>query len=379
MPNSELKTVCNKKALGKMLFIAPLPPPINGQSHASQVFLDGMQKNRDIAIVDMVKVRASNNLSGLLYRCWEIGRLLLGAVYKSLNAEVIYITISESIFGNIKDILLYIICAGKWSRTVVHLHGGAGMAEIMKRRGLLAWANKMFLRRFKAVVVLGETHTKMYRNIVPPERLKIVKNFANDDCFITEKNLATKHSENQPLHIIYLSNLIPEKGYEDLLQAYVELNETAKDQVFLDFAGAIPDSSKRSEFLTKISELSGVCYHGVVSGEKKRRLLERAQVFCLPTYYPYEGQPISILEAYASGCAVITTNHSGIRDIFINDINGYYVRPRNSKEIGSCILACSRKRKQIREIGEQNWREASEKYRSARYISELEAVVNIQI
>jgi glycosyltransferase involved in cell wall biosynthesis len=46
-----------------------------------------------------------------------------------------------------------------------------------------------------------------------------------------------------------------------------------------------------------------------------------------------EGQPISILEAYASGCVVITTGQAGIRDIFTDGINGYEVQPDDQQSI----------------------------------------------
>ena len=36
-----------------------------------------------------------------------------------------------------------------------------------------------------------------------------------------------------------------------------------------------------------------------------------------------EGQPISILEAYASGCAVLASEQRGIRDVFRYDLNGH--------------------------------------------------------
>ena len=71
-----------------------------------------------------------------------------------------------------------------------------------------------------------------------------------------------------------------------------------------------------------------------MTGEKKRRLFAEAHVFCLPTYYSYyEGQPISILEAYASGCVVITTDHGGICDIFKDKINGFRVEKRSCLSI----------------------------------------------
>ena len=63
----------------------------------------------------------------------------------------------------------------------------------------------------------------------------------------------------------------------------------------------------------------------------------KSQIFCLPTYYPFEGQPISILEAYATGCFVITTGHSGIPEIFRDKINGIMVEPKSVQSIKQAI------------------------------------------
>ena len=62
-----------------------------------------------------------------------------------------------------------------------------------------------------------------------------------------------------------------------------------------------------------------------VEGEEKRNLLKQSHIFCLPTFHKFEGQPISILEAYASGCIVLTTANGGINEIFKNGTNGFLV------------------------------------------------------
>ena len=60
----------------------------------------------------------------------------------------------------------------------------------------------------------------------------------------------------------------------------------------------------------------------------------------MPSYYHVpEGQPISILEAYASGCVVITTDHGGIKDIFRNNVNGFEVKKGSSISIKSTLVS----------------------------------------
>ena len=56
----------------------------------------------------------------------------------------------------------------------------------------------------------------------------------------------------------------------------------------------------------------------------------QCDVFMLPTRYPNEGQPISILEAMGNGMTIITTNHAGIPDIVEDGVNGFVI---DKKEI----------------------------------------------
>ena len=105
----------------------------------------------------------------------------------------------------------------------------------------------------------------------------------------------------------------------------------------------------------------------------------RSQVFCLPTYYPYEGQPISILEAYATGCAVLTTNHGGIPDIFVENHNGYLVLPQDPDSVGSALLKALNDVKALREIAIRNAKEIDVKYRSESFRQGIVRVIAKQV
>jgi len=62
----------------------------------------------------------------------------------------------------------------------------------------------------------------------------------------------------------------------------------------------------------------------------------RNYIFCLPTYYPNEGQPISILEAMANGCAIVTTDHGGIKDVVTKE-NGIFVGKSNPCDLKNAL------------------------------------------
>ena len=53
----------------------------------------------------------------------------------------------------------------------------------------------------------------------------------------------------------------------------------------------------------------------------------------MPTRYPNEGQPISILEAMGNGMFIITTDHAGIPDIVKDGVNGIVIFNEQNKKM----------------------------------------------
>lgn len=64
---------------------------------------------------------------------------------------------------------------------------------------------------------------------------------------------------------------------------------------------------------------------GWVSGEARLDAFASADVYCLPSYA--EGQPVSVLEAMASGLPVVSTDVDGIPDAIVEGETGFMVSP----------------------------------------------------
>ena len=79
-----------------------------------------------------------------------------------------------------------------------------------------------------------------------------------------------------------------------------------------------------------------VHFNGFVSGDLKKELLSRSDVFVLPSYN--EGLPISILEAMSYGCAIISTPVGGIPEV-VKD-NGVLVQPGDIEGIAAAVARC---------------------------------------
>lgn len=358
----------------KILFIAPLPPPITGHSLASEVLLNELKKNHSVEIINFSKQTLKQGISSFK-RIIEIIRMLREIRIKNKDADVIYLTISQSIAGNIKDILTYFICFEKLPSMVIHLHGGGLKKWIFDRFKMLYYVNKYFLKRVGGIVVLGKSLVHIFQDIIPSEKIYIVPNFAEDHLFLTKNEIEKKYEDKGILRVLFLSNLLPGKGHEELLEGYKALNENLQKKIQIDFAGEFESENQKDAFLKKIDGITNIHYHGVVTGEHKKELFSRAHIFCLPTYYYYEGQPISILEAYATGCAVITTDHGGISDIFEDKVNGFLVQKQSYLSIKEVIENIIEHPEKLREIGLYNRMVAEKIYNKERYCSDLVKII----
>lgn len=337
----------------EILFIAPLPMPVTGQSIACQVLYENMKYHGyNVTVINLSKESLESGKFSLkrIKQVLNFFRLVFNS---RSNKNIIYFTPSQSLLGNLKDLIIYVILFKYLDKTVIHMHGGAGMSRYFnKKYNPLKIINKFFIKRMAAVIVLGKRLTGIYTGMIDSKKIFIAPNFSMPEYYIGNKKLIEK--SNSPLKILFLSNLLYGKGHDDLLAAYKNLSVNMQQNITLNFAGAFKDELSKQKFLSEIKNYNNVYYNGVVSGDKKTQLLHEAQIFCLPTYYAYEGQPISILEAYASGCVVMTTNHSGIFDIFTPGENGIEIVSKKPSTIVDAIESIYGNRKFIRKYSLTN-------------------------
>jgi glycosyltransferase involved in cell wall biosynthesis len=121
-----------------------------------------------------------------------------------------------------------------------------------------------------------------------------------------------------------MSTLTRTKGILELLQA-VELLRPAWPAVHLAVAGQWQEDDLRREALALIESRQltpHVTFLGNADGEAKASFLAQGDVFCLPTRYPYEGQPLVILEAMAAGLPVLSTDRGVIAQTVLDGQTG---------------------------------------------------------
>lgn len=363
-----------KKNRMKILFIAPIPPPINGQSKASKVFLDALIDQHDVKVVNLSKSSLKNGANSF-HRLFEIFEILKEVRKNRKGNDLIYISLAESFAGNMRDLVIYNLCKKDLDKTYIHMLGGAGMKEILSKTGWQKNMNANFMKKLAGVFVEGPANFETFKKVLPESKIHIVPNFAEDFLFVDDHEIKRKFSDLQRIKILFLSNLIPGKGYDELVDAYLSLNPTEQKQLEISFVGGFEDKESENNFLNKITDNEGLQYLGkFIDGTEKRKLYCESHVFCLPTYYPFEGQPISILEGYATGCVVITSNHSGIPFIFKDEKNGFMVEKKSVSSLTESLRKVISEKENLERIAFYNRDEALEKYRTEIYQNSLKSI-----
>jgi glycosyltransferase involved in cell wall biosynthesis len=123
---------------------------------------------------------------------------------------------------------------------------------------------------------------------------------------------------------------------------YILRKDSEKVGVHTDFIGDWPDERYRQKFSTFLSN-KGIADHVTIHGSVSNRsdikeALLSSDVFLLPTYYPEEAQPLSIIEAMNAATPVVATDHAAIPEYVVHGENGYLVEKQSPKEIAKSIL-----------------------------------------
>lgn len=207
-------------------------------------------------------------------------------------------------------------------RIVISLHGSLFMrwpARSLEAR-LFSW----LLAQVGTVTVLGEKQRERLLRIgVTTEKVRVVVNSCELEPLDSE---ALTRKVNQggaaPVHLLHLSSLIDTKGYPEFLEALRDLAYKKGRRIEAVLCGRLLNAEQNERFstsaeaevwiegiLTEINQSERVSVRWVkgAMGEEKRRLFHEADIFVLPTHYAVEAQPLVLLEAMASGCAIVTT------------------------------------------------------------------------
>ncbi len=164
-----------------------------------------------------------------------------------------------------------------------------------------------------------------------------------------EELISARGSDDGPLRILFVGNLIPRKGLRHLITA---LSRLPKADWLLDVVGdEAVDRAYAAELRRQIGAagLEGnIRLHGRVSDSE---LAQRYRAAHLLAVLSYEGFGIVYLEAMAFGLPVLASICGGAGEIVDSGVNGLLVEPADADGIAAHLSALARDRERLADLG----------------------------
>jgi phosphatidylinositol alpha-mannosyltransferase len=142
------------------------------------------------------------------------------------------------------------------------------------------------------------------------------------------------HLLDGKLNLLYLGRIEPRKGLKYLLQALPAIRARFPHTRLI----IVGDGPQRRHYerLVQRHGWADVVFIGFASAEDVPRYYASCDLFCAPSTGS-ESQGVVLLEAMASGKAVIASNIDGYRDVLQDGVEGRLVPPRESSALAETI------------------------------------------
>jgi glycosyltransferase involved in cell wall biosynthesis len=351
----------------KLLVFAHTPPPHHGQSYMVRLMLDGFggdQRGRpagDVAAGTAhdvscyhVNARVSKELEDI--GDFRLGKLLLLFVYcfqaiwcrfRYGVRTLYYIPAPGKHSALYRDWLVMFLCRPFYQRVILHWHA-AGLAKWLETN--TPFRSRVFTyNRLKDVdlsIVLS-SYNRADAEKLFPRSIRVVSNGIPDPCPNFERDILPRRRarlaarkklaaggeldltdvENtggnpECFRVLYLAHCTREKGLFDCIRGVLLANEqlAVAGQFTLELmvAGNFVNDAEKEEFNRICATPEGakcIRYLGFVAGAAKDKALREADLFCFPTYYQNENQPVNLIEAMAFGLPIITTRWRSLPEL----------------------------------------------------------------
>ncbi len=318
----------------RLIVVGPLPPPIHGVTVSTNLVLENQElaKRFRIQHLDTSDHRSRRNIG-----TWDARNVVeaLGAVVRLLVAMrgqrgVLYLPLSQSTPGFVRDSLFIILGRTLGWRVAVHLRGSDFRSFYdISPRVLRRWI-RFTTRRIDSVAVMGESLRWVFAGLMPDERIAVVPNGTPDP-----NPLSTRRDRN---HVLFLSNLRRRKGVVEAVDTALLVLEELPSARFT-FAGSWESHELEGELRARARPVDGaVTFRPPVYGEEKHRLLASAAILLFPPVEP-EGHPRVVLEALAAGVPVVTTDRGAIRETVTDGRNGFVLPDPDPRLLADAVTS----------------------------------------
>lgn len=267
----------------------------------------------------------------ILFFLKSITHLLFLVLFNSVSIAHVHVASRGSYFR--KSLVIRLLKLFR-IKVILHLHGGGFAYFYANECGdkLRKHIVNTFMMVDRVIVLSSQWLSWANQTFPISSHFTVIHN--------TVVPLMTNGVERSRGSIVFLGRLSNAKGVDDLLHAF-KLVKIACPEAVLFIAGD-GDVENYKIIASDLDLSNSVIFLGWISGSEKIRVLESADVYCLPSYN--EGFPMGVIEAMSIGIPVVSTFAGGIPDAITNGVDGLLVDAGDRDSLASALINIIRDR-----------------------------------
>lgn len=325
-----------------MAILGKVPPPYMGPAIATKIILESeLSQVYDLIHVNTAADKSLDAIgkvsSSKLFTYVSVYASLLQKIITN-RPDLVLIPISQTTLGFVKDSIFVLICSLFSDKVLLQLRGSGFRSWVEQASKPTRAYVTSVLSRADGVIVLGSNLRYLFENFFPAERIFVARNGANYDVKAFRDTSTESLSDSQagveaPVNLLYLANLQPTKGIQDIIDAVSLLQKKGVQGFQLDVVGKWRDEVTQA-YCEKVVQEEGlpVVFHGPKYNADKFHFFARADIFLFTPRAP-EGHPWVMVESLAFSLPVIATDQGAIIESVIDGENGFVVKSNNPADI----------------------------------------------
>lgn len=323
----------------KILFITPLPPPVHGSAMVSKFIQDSKIINQefDCDFVNLSTSRKMDEIQSLnLKKVLRLVGICFTVFWKLLTNRYDLCYCAIACFGMpfLKDAPVVLLCKLFGRKVLIHQHN-KGMHNYCNRK-VYKHLYRLVYKNSKVMLLSWRLYDDI-SEVVNKEQVVICPNGVAPIDRVGSDKMAV--DSNHVCRLLYLSNLIPTKGCNVLLDALRILKDKGVPFV-CDFIGGDCPEQSADDFVALIhqKQLEGSAfYRGKKYGVEKENFYRNADIFVFPTFYSAECFPLVLLDTMQYSLPCISTSEAAIPDIVEDGETGFIVHRNNAEALADRI------------------------------------------
>jgi glycosyltransferase involved in cell wall biosynthesis len=359
---------------------------VGGLSMMFELFCSIAQNNGYIVHIVSLNSKSNSKVGAIsFYRIKEYISILfriLKLLVMSGNS-ILYFNPSTNTAGGWRDILLIYVSKLLRREILLQQFGALFESYFNSQSKLMQVLINSSYNLANIIIVEGEFAKQQYTFIQNKDKIIAISNGLPEKNNVEQFCGKVFNSSEDIFEMFYMNNMIESKGYVDVLNAIDILVNDYKLKVHCTFAGRfmsviddllfknINEAQKWFEsYITEKKLSESVSYYNCVFDKDKSNCFIASHVFLLPSFYIYEGQPTSILEALSYGSVPIVTNYRLISDM-VDTSCGIFVNPQSPEDIANAVRFLMQNSDMYHTLSDNSIRVFKEKFTQDKYANKI--------